>query len=161
MTDTTPQVHPGLDLETLGDLEHQLWRLLRRVRRNTAERAHLVAPGLSALGYGVLDQLVRDGSGRAAEIGCQLGVDKGAMSRSVHQLLELGLVERVPDAEDARAAVLTLTALGRDRMSEVNTQRRERFIRLMAGWTDAELADLVMALTRYNATVDAVIAEGD
>lgn len=160
-TGSGAQPGAAIELATLGDLEHQLWRLLRRMRRNTAERARLVAPGLSALGYGVLDQLVRDGSGRAVEIGCQLGVDKGAVSRTVHQLLGLGLVERVSDPDDARAAVLTLTPLGRERMNEVNTQRRERFVRLMSGWTDDELSHLVATLDRYNATVDAVIAESD
>ncbi|MDT9594130.1 MarR family winged helix-turn-helix transcriptional regulator [Nocardioides zeae] len=150
-----------LDPVVLGDLEHELWLLLRRVRRNVAERAQAVEPGLTALGYGVLDQLLRDGSGRAADIGCTVGADKGAMSRTVHQLVDLGLVERTVDPEDARALVLSLSEHGRDRMREVTEHRRARFLGLMSGWTNAELSDLVAGLTRYNATVEAAVASAD
>ncbi|MDF9717757.1 MarR family transcriptional regulator [Nocardioides sp. ChNu-99] len=148
-----------IDLSVLGDLEHEIWVLLRRVRRSVAERGHAVAPGLSALGYGVLDQLARDGSGRAADIGCTLGVDKGAMSRTVHQLVDLGLVERTTDPDDARALVLGLTDLARERLAEVNVARRSRFVGAMAGWTNEELAELVTGLTRYNATVEPALAQ--
>lgn len=147
----------GPDAVVLGDLEHELWRLLRRVRRNVAERAQQVDPALTPLGYSALDQLLRDGTSRASDIGCALGVDKGAMSRAVHQLVELGLVERTADPDDARALMLSLSVTGRERMAEVAVARRERFVRLMEGWTSEELTDLIAGLTRYNATIDAAL----
>lgn len=155
----------GPDLRVLADVEHELWLMLRRVRRSVAERAQLVDPTLSPLGYGVLDQLERDGTSRASDIACLLGVDKGAMSRAVHQLVDLDLVERTADPEDARALVLHLSAEGRARMERVGRARRERFGRLMQGWSTDEVVDLVGVLQRYNATVDAALApqraEGD
>lgn len=147
-----------LDPAVLRDLEHQFFVLLRRLRRNLAERGHAVAPGLTALGYGVLDQLARDGAARATEVACVLGVDRGAMSRTVHQLVELGLVERSNDPDDARALVLELSAHGRDRLTEVGLQRHAVFLRAMSEWTSDELADLAATLGRYNASIEAALA---
>lgn len=144
----------AFDDRMLLDLETQLLVLLRRMRRNIAERAHEVEPGLAVLAYAVLDQLVRDGSGRAADLGCHLGADKGAMSRAVHQLVELDLVARTTDPEDARAQVLSLTEEGRRRMSTVADRRRSRFAERMSGWEQEEVAALVDGLTRYNRTID-------
>lgn len=144
----------SFDDRMLLDLETQLLVLLRRMRRNIAERAHEVEPGLAVLAYAVLDQLVRDGSGRAADLGCHLGADKGAMSRAVHQLVELDLVARTTDPEDARAQLLSLTEEGRRRMNAVADRRRGRFAERMSGWEHDEIAALVDGLTRYNRTID-------
>jgi len=144
----------SIDDRMLLDLETQLLVLLRRMRRNIAERAHAVEPGLAVLAYAVLDQLVRDGSGRAADLGCHLGADKGAMSRAVHQLVELDLVARTIDPEDARAQLLSLTEEGRRRMNAVADRRRGRFAERMSGWEHDEIAALVDGLTRYNRTID-------
>ncbi|WP_028472419.1 MarR family winged helix-turn-helix transcriptional regulator [Nocardioides alkalitolerans] len=144
----------SFDDRMLLDLETQLLVLLRRMRRNIAERAHEVEPGLAVLAYAVLDQLVRDGSGRAADLGCHLGADKGAMSRAVHQLVELDLVARTTDPEDARAQLLSLTEEGRRRMNAVAERRRGRFAERMSGWEHDEIAALVDGLTRYNRTID-------
>ncbi|HEY1133142.1 MAG TPA: MarR family transcriptional regulator [Nocardioides sp.] len=160
-TASAPSTAADLDPEVLRDLEHQFFVLLRRMRRNLAERGQAVAPGLSALGYGVLDQLARDGSARAADIGCVLGVDKGAMSRTVHHLVELGLVERSSDPDDARALVLELSAHGAERLAEVGRQRHALFLQAMSEWTSDELADLASTLGRYNASVEAALSRAD
>ena len=144
-----------LDPAVLRDLEHQFFVLLRRLRRNLAERGHAVAPGLTALGYGVLDQLARYGAARATEVACVLGVDKGAMSRTVHQLVELGLVERRPDPADGRAQILTISDLGGERLDAVATARREELSQRLHAWSDRELGEFVAMLSRYNDTAGA------
>ena len=43
-------------------------------------------------------------------------MDKGGVSRQVQPLVDLGLVERRPDAEDRRAILLDATTEGRERL---------------------------------------------
>ena len=90
-----------------GDLEFELTRLARRSRSNQARIAAEVHPDLDVAGYAVLvtiRDLGGDGNpGRATEIGEFLGLHKSTMSRNLSTLERLGLVERLPDPEDARA----------------------------------------------------------
>ena len=81
-------------------------------------------------------------------------IDKGAVSRHVQFLSELGLIERSPDPEDKRAALLAITDEGRRRLAEVGALRREKVEAMLHDWTDQELEGFVRTLTRYNAALE-------
>ena len=93
-------------------LEHEMGVLVRRIRRLIAERARLVHPDLSPVGYSMLVALNDSGPRRASDLVDLFSIDKGAVSRQVGSLLELGLIERSPDPEDRRAAILAITEEG-------------------------------------------------
>ena len=100
-------------------LEHEMGVLVRRIRRLIAERARMVHPDLSPVAYSMLMALNESGSRRASDLVGLFSVDKGAVSRQVQSLLELGLIERAPDPEDRRAAILSITEEGSRRLASI------------------------------------------
>lgn len=139
--------------EALQGLEHEIGRLLRRVRRGLAERAALVDPSLNATAYPLLVSLNEFGPHRAADLADLFALDKGAVSRVVHQLLELGLIERTPDPHDGRASILQVTDKARQRLATLADRRREEFGAKLAGWEPDRIVELAQGLARFNAAI--------
>ena len=139
--------------EAIRDLEHEIGKLLRRVRRGLAERAALVDPSLNATAYPLLIPLNEFGPHRAADLADLFALDKGAVSRVVHQLLELGLIERTPDPNDGRASILQVSARGREKLASLADQRREEFGARLAGWDADNIRDLAQGLAQFNLAI--------
>ncbi len=136
--------------EVLGALEDEVGVLLHRVRRVIGERARAVHPELSGSSYLLLGHLLQHGPLRSTTLVETFGVDKGAVSRQIQQLVGLDLVERRPDPEDGRAQLLDVTTTGRQAMREVAGQRRKLLADRLSDWTEDDLSSLVGALARYN-----------
>lgn len=144
----------GLEREdAIRGLEHELGRLLRRVRRGLADRAVLVDPALSATAYPLLVTLAEIGPHRAAELAEMFALDKGAVSRIVAQLLELGLIERSPDPADGRASILSATDEAHRRFARLAEVRRAEVDVRLAEWDAASITDLAEGLARFNAAI--------
>ncbi|MET3962502.1 DNA-binding MarR family transcriptional regulator [Marmoricola sp. OAE513] len=139
--------------EAISGLEHEIGLLLRRIRRGTAERAAQVDPALSATAYPLLVTLHAFGPHRAADLADLFALDKGAVSRAVHQLLELGLIERTPDPADGRASILSVTPYAEERMAVVVEARREAVGEKLADWDPESIAGLAAGLARFNAAI--------
>jgi len=138
----------------LLELEAQMAVIGRRMRRVLAERAAAVDPTLGAIGYGVLEHLSRSGECRQTELVHTLGSEKGAISRAVQQLVDLGLVARVTDPDDGRAQQIAITAEGASRLDGVVAARRASYAHRLADWSPEEIAAFVATLTRYNASLE-------
>ena len=134
-------------------LEHEIGLLLRRVRRGIAERAVQVHPELNPTSYTLLGTLSDFGPRRAAELAELFAMDKGTVSRVVHQLLELGLVERSPDPGDGRAAIISVTAEAERRLAHMHELRREQFAERLADWPAEQIEHLGAELDRFNNAV--------
>lgn len=141
-----------VDTATILALEHEMGVLIRRLRRRIAERARLIHPDLSPVAYSMLMALHDSGPQRASELVELFSIDKGAVSRQVQLLLELGLVEREPDPADRRAQILTVSDAGRERLDAIATARRAELSEKLGAWSDDELATFVDLLARYNAS---------
>lgn len=140
--------------DTLMDLEREIGVLLRRVRRVIATRAAMVHPDLQPAAYLMLAYLTERGPQRSSAIADRLEVDKGAVSRQVQHVVDLGLVERTPDPADGRASILAVTAAGRQRFDEVNVVRRRILDERLGDWDDDELALFTAQMVRYNASLE-------
>ena len=136
--------------ETLRTLEQEVGILIRRIKRVIGERARAVDPSLMPASFLVLSTLHSLGPVRSTALVDLLGVDKGAMSRHVQHLLDLGLVSRERDPADGRAALLEVTAEGRRRLAVIAAQRQELLAERLADWSAADLAEFVALLGRYN-----------
>lgn len=134
-------------------LEHEVGLLLRRIRRGISERARQVHPELSATSYTILGTLAEFGPRRAADLAELFSMDKGTVSRVVHQLLELGLVERSPDPADGRASIIVVTQDATRRLARMHELRRVEFGERLAGWAAADIAHLAAELGRFNRAV--------
>ena len=145
--------------ESLNQIEQEVTALIRRIRRVIGDRARAVPPALQPATYLLLTHVADRGPLRSARVVEAFGIDKGAVSRQVQHLTELGLVERTPDPADGRAALLSVTAVARERLAEVQRERLERFEARLGGWSDAELRSFADALGRYNASLEEPVSQ--
>lgn len=134
-------------------LEHEIGRLLRRIRRGLADRAAQVDPELNATAYPLLVTLAELGPHRAADLADMFALDKGAVSRIVHQLLELGLIERAPDPQDGRASILSVTAKAEQRLAAIVDQRHAAVGERLADWEADSIVELAAGLARFNSAI--------
>ncbi len=113
------------DDETMRALEHEMGVLVRRIRRLIAERARLVHPELSPVGYSIMVALLDDGRVGPATSSTSSPSTRVRSAGRCRPCVELGLVERTPDPEDRRAATLAITDEGARRLETVAEKRRE------------------------------------
>lgn len=114
-----------------------LGRLTRSLRREVA------AP----VSHGVLSALVtvvKEGPLRAGELAGREGVAPPSMTKVVTSLEQAGYVERVPDPEDGRAALISATAAGR-RLVESTRKLRLHGLARRIDELDPELAAALTA----------------
>lgn len=128
--------------------------LIRRVRRAQGVRARMTHPELSSTGYQILRFLHESGVQRSSTLADTFAIDKGAVSRQITHLEELGLVVREPDPADGRAQLLRLTDDAAERLIEVDAVRRRRYDEQLATWDAARIHGLAGLLHEYNATLD-------
>ena len=140
--------------QLLNQLELEMGTLIRRIRRVIAERAREVHDELQPAAYFILANVAESGPKRASALVEEFGIDKGAISRQVQQLVDLGFVERTPDPADGRAMTLAVTDEGLSRLTDTSRQRRKLLDERLATWSDDELAAFVTALGRYNQTLE-------
>ena len=85
---------------------------------------------------------------RLTELAELLNIDLSVVSRQVRQLEERGLVARVTDPGDRRAATLSLTAAGEKTLTEYRDSQRQRVAKLLDGWSRPDRAALATLLSR-------------
>lgn len=136
--------------DDLRRIEAEVGTLIRRVKRVMGERAREVHPDLHPMTYIILTHLAKHGPMRAADLSDAFGMDKGGVSRQVQTLVDLGLVERRPAAEDRRAVLLDASDEGRTRLETVARSRSDRFDKRLGAWSDAELSAFAAQLAAYN-----------
>lgn len=140
--------------DTLRDLETEVGVLIRRVRRVIGDRARLVHPDLQPASYLILTTVAQGEPVRASAISELFDVDKGAVSRQVKHLVELGLLAHEKDPADARASLLSVTDEARTRLADVTEHRQKQLGEKLSQWSDDELSSFVSELGRYNAALN-------
>ncbi|MEO9323163.1 MarR family transcriptional regulator [Nocardioides sp. C4-1] len=136
--------------DSLRDLEHEVGVLIRRVRKVIGERARTVHPDLQPASYLILSAVAQDGPLRGSELSELFTIDKGAISRQVKHLVQLGLLDAVKDPDDARATLLSATDDAKTRLEDIVQHRRKYLDERLADWSPEELSGLVEILSRYN-----------
>jgi DNA-binding MarR family transcriptional regulator len=140
--------------ESLRLLEGEVGVMVRRIRRVLWERARGVHPELQPSSYLMLAYLADHGALRGSAIAEALCIDKGAVSRQLGHLVELGLVDRSPDPDDGRATLVSASADAVRRINDVADGRRRWLDERLEDWTDEEITDFAAVLARYNAALD-------
>lgn len=138
----------------ISALEQELGVLIRRVRRAQGQRARMMHPELSSTGYQILRFLQESGSQRSSMLADTFAIDKGAVSRQITHLEQLGFVSREPDPDDGRAQLLRLTGDAERRLVEVDVVRRRRYDERLSGWDAEQITGLAQMLHQYNASLD-------
>lgn len=143
---------------SLRTVEREVGVLIRRIKRVIGERARAVDPALQTASYLLLDYLAQHGPMRSSDLVETFNVDKGAISRQVQHLVDLGLVERTPDPEDRRAALVSATAEAGRRLADVSHERLVWLDERLGEWDAEELAGFADVLMRYNALLNEPLA---
>lgn len=136
--------------DSLRRLESEVGVLVRRIRKVIGERARAVHPDLQPSSYLILAHLADHGPKRASALVDLFDIDKGAVSRQVQHLLDLGLLDRVPDPEDGRASLVSASDEAVRRMADVASMRRAWLDERLGDWSDEQLSGFVGELGRYN-----------
>jgi len=77
----------------------------------------------------------------------RLGIEAPFVSRKVHELETLGLIERKP-SQDKRVHILHLTALGQETTLKLTKAKVEILSEVLEGWSDKEIVQLTEMLNR-------------
>lgn len=144
---------PGPRADTLRLLEREVGVLIRRVKRVIHERARTVHPDLQPASYLMLSWLADSGPVRPSAMVESFSIDKGAVSRQLQHLVDLGLVDRIPDPDDGRASLVSISEDARRRLQVVAADRRAWLSQQLGGWSDEELTGFATTLGRYNETL--------
>jgi DNA-binding MarR family transcriptional regulator len=132
-------------------LESEFIVFVRRARAASERLSREIHPGLDSSAYGLLARLWDQGPQRPSDLAGHVGVGKGTITRQLKPLEALGLIERLPDPDDGRAHLWTLTPDGRTRMTGVREARRDRMRTHLAAWPEAEIRTLTTLLAKFNA----------
>jgi DNA-binding MarR family transcriptional regulator len=135
---------PGDEIaETLG-------RLLRR-----STRVHLYSrltagldSSLDEATYPVISGLARSGPRSAAQLAEDIGIDRSVVSRHATRLARAGLIERLADPADRRAALLSLTGPGHQAVQQMRQRLAAAFDEYLATWPPGEATRFAASLRR-------------
>jgi DNA-binding MarR family transcriptional regulator len=122
----------------------------RRLHHKAAKGDPAAASSASAARFRYLDALDEVGDSMAiSEIGQAIGVDRPRASRLTTELLDDGLVERRPNPDDSRYALVRLTAHGKSLVDDVRANRRAAVAEALDGFTPEEARTFATLLDRF------------
>lgn len=104
----------------------------------------------------VMYELGQRASATATELGHELGLDPGYLSRILRGFQERGLIDRRPSESDARQTHISLTDAGRAAFTELDAASRRGIGEMLGGLPGVEQDRLVRAMR----TIESVLGEG-
>lgn len=141
-------------LDPVVGLEQGLVVLWRRVRGLIRDRAAAVHPRLDPVCYPMLMMLRRADAVAMADLHADLGIEKSTLTRRIDSTVRLGLVERTPDPNDARARLLALTPACRQRLSELESVHTEQWRTRLSDWDSTDIRRLNELLGRLGDSIE-------
>jgi DNA-binding MarR family transcriptional regulator len=130
------------DTETTPRLRAVIGRLSRRLRPTPAA----ADAGLTPTKISVLLHVARAGQIRLSELSDAEGINPTMMSRIIAGLTEAGLVDRVSDPSDRRAALVEATATGRKLADRIRRERTDALNLALDGLDERERSQIEAAL---------------
>jgi DNA-binding MarR family transcriptional regulator/GNAT superfamily N-acetyltransferase len=109
----------------------------------------------------LLYELGQRGQCTASELGRDLDLDPGYLSRLVQSLKRRGLVQAKPAPEDARRSLLSLTSSGRRSFSTLDARSRQEVSAMLANLPAGEQARLVGAMNKVASLLGAEPGQAD
>jgi DNA-binding MarR family transcriptional regulator len=98
----------------------------------------------------LLGKLVTCGPRRATDLAADTFLDLSTVSRQIRSLVDRGLVERRPDPDDRRGALLSATAPGIAAYEHFRDQRNEQLAAIFQAWPATDRYQLVRLFGRLN-----------
>jgi DNA-binding MarR family transcriptional regulator len=120
-----------------------------------AALGHESGHSLDATSIVAITVLAREGALRPSVLAERLRVGASNVSKISGRLSSLGLVERTPDPDDARAGLLRLTAAGTDVMTRLIDAGDEMMSAILEDWPEADRDAFDRLLRRFQADATA------
>lgn len=120
--------------ECIGELLDQAMDLTARFLSDRAD--------LSASAAFVLNRVCREGPIRLTVLAAKEGISQPSMTQLVQRLERQGLVARLADPDDGRAALIGITGHGQALLDDRKRIRRERLTQLLGALTPEEESTL-------------------
>jgi DNA-binding MarR family transcriptional regulator len=138
--------------KSLARLEWALDRVMSiaRSRRSWEDRSARAGLRLARAPQQVLRRVIEGGPARISELARATGGSLPAVSRLVRALEAQGLLERAPDAADARAVRVHASRSGQAAARRLRRAADEIFEERLARWSDVELDALAEQLERLS-----------
>lgn len=129
---------------------------IRRFNRFYTKQIGLLQEGLLKSPFSltesrVLYELANRPQPTATELGRELGLDAGYLSRILRKFEQQGLIERQPNLQDARQSLLQLTAAGRENFAPLDERSRGEVGDLLARLPVGEQRRLIAAMDTVTA----------
>ncbi len=94
----------------------------------------------------VLYELAHHGQTTASEIGSQLGLDAGYLSRILRGFEQRGLIEKQPSPTDGRQSLLRITEVGQAEFATINARSHDEIAALLGALPPDDQGRLVAAM---------------
>lgn len=153
-TQATPGgvAEPGPGCSVPADLERALTQVSRAmVHLGVPQPTLAEGKTLDRSGYWLMVWVSEHGPIRLSDLAEAVGLDLSTVSRQMRDLVEGGLITKVPDPHDGRASFLSLSARGAAVLESVSQSRREALAHALTDWSESERATLADGLFRLAA----------
>jgi DNA-binding MarR family transcriptional regulator len=144
------------DDRCIASIETALYALARRLKQARLHDHFTRVAGvdIDQAGLAVLYALHGEKAGlRVTEVAGRLVIDAPAVTRKAQQLERLHLVSRAPDADDARASRLLLTAEGRRVLKRFLVARHRWLTAMLSDWPESDRDEFARLIGRFTSDI--------
>jgi DNA-binding MarR family transcriptional regulator len=147
-----PSSAAGAGCSVPAGLERALTQVGRAILRLGVPQ-HALAEGeaIDRSGYWLLVRVSEYGPIRLSELAEAVELDLSTVSRQMRDLVNGGLITKVPDPHDGRSSFLSLSVRGAAVLESVSEARREALAEAITEWSDEERTTLAAGLFRLAA----------
>ncbi|MFE7707319.1 MarR family winged helix-turn-helix transcriptional regulator [Streptomyces sp. NPDC057486] len=104
--------------------------------------------------YILLSRIRVQGPMSIGQLGDAFGLDASTLNRQTAAAMRAGLVERIPDPDGGMARKFRITAEGERRLDEEREGTIHTLDRIMADWSDEDIAAFADYLKRFNTDIE-------
>ena len=135
-----------------AELERSLTQVARAILRLDVPLSELTeGKSVDRAGYWLLVRLSSQAPVRLSELADTVELDLSTVSRQMRDLVAIGLVIKVPDPDDGRASLLSLSERGWAVLEMVSEARRQALAEVVKDWSEEERTALTRGLVRLEA----------
>ncbi|AXK31580.1 MarR family transcriptional regulator [Streptomyces armeniacus] len=135
----------------LVEYEHMLLSRHGHLSKNKGRRTD---SRLERSAYVLLSRIRMQGPMSIGELSDAFGLDASTLNRQTAAALRAGLVERIPDPEGRMARKFRVTEEGERQLDEEREGNVHGLERVMADWSDEDIAAFAGYLRRFNADIE-------
>lgn len=106
--------------------------------------------------YVLLSRIRMQGPMSIGELSDAFGLDASTLNRQTAAAMRTGLVERIPDPEGGMARKFRITDKGAQMLDEEREGIVRSLDRVMANWTDDDIAAFATYLRRFNTDIERI-----